>query len=271
MPKPKIPRILTILCITLAFFLVPIYQKSNLFSQNQFENAKKDYAFHFLKYNDQRQKLSQANSSYNTFKTVAAKNDLFIATRDYLLQINNLYIAYINTVIEYSNEINWSKLSEKRAHINQKLESEKQYFRTHQPNIQNVTTLEELPPLSDDLRKYIEEQTKPAIYMAFITYEMANIQSTDEEFEQLLALVKTQLNLKLQSGENTTISNWFSEINSIQQTSNTYLDGANAKFENLDESVVNRRNLNEILQDTSTTKNELKKSINLFEEVLQIL
>ena len=108
------------LVLLLIFFLSIVNgQWSIIFGQSPLDKARSDYTFQYTKYREAQNKYINARSSYLTFQTATAKNNAYLATGDYLVQIDNLYQAYLFLVNENGNSLGWQNSDISKDHINQ--------------------------------------------------------------------------------------------------------------------------------------------------------
>jgi len=240
-------------------------------AQTPLQKAQQDYTYQFSKYRDAQQNYTSSKATYESFKTATAKNDAFLKTKDYLTQIDNLYISYLLLVKEYSQEIDWTNSNDQRIKINQIFDDETSYLGQHQQKVKNVQVLEELPPLAKTLKDYIDKVYQPKINKILATYEITRTKSLLEEFKQLSLTLDDYVNSKYSSSESSVLANWRSEIDNIVKSTNLNLDQANGKFAKIQEEKTSENDLKEISLLTSKANSQLQKSKSLFEEILRLL
>ncbi len=248
------------------------YHLSLTFAQTPLEKAQQDYTFQFTKYREAQEKYLTAKAAYLSFQTATAKNDAFLKTKDFLSQADNLYLSYIALVTEYGNSIDWQKTSLSKDKINALEETEVSYFQTHQKQISQTTTLEELPPLTQELKNHIEKSLSLRINKILATFEVAETESTFNEFSELSQAVKNKIASQSRPEKtNSILMNWISEIENIRKNTEVLKNQSIEKFNQKSEDTLEQSNLEEITKFTQEAKSQLKKSKPLFEEVSRIL
>src|SRR3989344_1807735 len=149
---PKLRKVLIPLALILLLqFSIFNFQFSIAQTQNPLDKAQNDYTFQFTKYRESQNKYITARSSYLTFKTAISKNDAYLATKDYLVQIDRLYHAYLLLVNENSNSLSWQNSDIPKGKLNQIIDEEIAFFDGHQKKVNDAKTLEQLTDLASDL------------------------------------------------------------------------------------------------------------------------
>ncbi len=87
-----------------------------------------------------------------TFKTIASKNDAALKTKEYLIQIDNTYKAYLFLIEERSNTTNWQYASVSKNELHQQIEEEIAFFDNNQKDINATQTLEDLPQIAKNIQ-----------------------------------------------------------------------------------------------------------------------
>lgn len=236
------------------------------------DKAQNDYTFQYTKYRDAQDKYLTAKETYNKFQTAVAKNDAFVKTKDYLLQVDQLYITFIGLTQETTNSINWGKSTSQKDAVAATLKEEISYLTNHKQKIQNTKTLEELPPLATELKTHIKETAELRLNKVFATFEVVETESALGDFTILSQILDRVVVFKLRAGETKSIlANWASEIKDIRDKTTQKITPARTKLDETKEDTMSKNALEDITETAQSAKKELKRSKPLFEEVARIL
>ena len=236
------------------------------------DKAQADYNFQYALYNETHTSYKTAKAQYLSFQTAVSKNDAFTKTKDYLVQVDNLYLSFFALVQENANNINWEQSTQQSQLVTDLLKGESDYFKAHIQSLQNTKTLEELPPLSKDLKKHIEDTTQPKLNKVIAILTVAQTESSLSDFNSLSAILDRVVVFKLRAGETKSIlANWSSEIKDIKDKTNTGLDQAKEELSKNPQETMSEGNLDNVSQNTQKAQTELKRSKALFEELIRIL
>ena len=157
-------------------------QLSIVTSETTLERARQDYTFQYTKYRDAQEKYLVAKSTFETFKTAVAKGEAFVKTKEYLAQIDNVYVAYLLLVKEQGNYIDWGQEEPQKAEIFKLIDSQITYFQDHPKQIETAQTLEDLPALAKNTKDYTQTILPGKIYKALATYELVETISAFDKF-----------------------------------------------------------------------------------------
>ncbi len=267
----------SLIVFILSFFLVLsliTYNSSLVTAQTQsaLEKAQSDYTFQFTKYRDAQEKYISAKAEYKSFQTATAKNDAFIKTRDYLIQVDKLYLNYFASVTENGNAINFSAHGDDKNNVNRIISGETAYLNDHMQKVNTTKTLEELPPLAVDLKKHISDTSTQKLNKILATYETVESEAALDDFTSLSRVLDRVVVFKLRAGETKSIlANWSSEIKDIRTKTETPLTNAREALNKIKEDQATDGDLANISQMALEAKGQLKRSKPLFEEVVRIL
>ena len=261
------------LVLLLIFFLSIVNgQWSIIFGQSPLDKARSDYTFQYTKYREAQNKYINARSSYLTFQTATAKNDAYLATGDYLVQIDNLYQAYLFLVNENGNSLGWQNSDISKDHINQIIDEEIAFFDNHRKKVKDAKTLEQLPDLATDLRSHRDKEFNLKINKILATFEVIEAQSAIADFNKLARDLDKIITSKIEKDQNQSIlANWISEITNIKAKTQNYLTKAKELLEKTKEQTASGDELKDISSFAQLAKNELLRSKPLFKEVIGIL
>lgn len=259
---------------TLIILLSVTHISSPTFAQttNALEKAQKDYTFQFTKYRDAQEKYINAKSEYESFKTATAKNDAFNKTKDYLTQINKLYLTYIALIQENGNAINFSAHGDDKNKSDSILKGETGFFSEENKKIGSTKTLEELPPIAKEVKTHVAEEMTPKSDKVLAIYEVVQSEAALEDFKSLSRILDRVVVFKLRAGETKSIlNNWSSEIKDIQAKTEASTTQAREELGKTQDDRTTDGELNNIAEITKGAKAELKRSQPLFEEVARII
>ncbi len=241
------------------------------FARESLEKARSDYSFQFTKYRESQSAYLSAKSQYESFKTATSKNEAYLKTKDYLTQVDNLLIAYVLLLNEGGSKVNWQSNAPERVKITDSLQIEIVYFKDHQQKIQAAQTLEELPPLANELKDHLEKTTFLNSYKALSAYELTHANSAFGDFENIFNSLEQYISDRKIDQNNTVILNWRSEMTRIKEQTKKYLDEAAIKYSKTKDETASKGDWDQISQNSARSSQELKKSKVLFDEIIRIL
>ena len=270
---PKLQKVLIPLALVLLIqFLIFNFQFSIAQTQSGLDKAQNDYTFQFTKYREAQNKYITARASYLTFKTATAKNDAYLATGDYLVQIDSLYLAYLFLVNENGNSLSWQNTDNPKEKLNQIIEGELAFFDGNQKKVKDAKTLEQLTDLASELRNHRDKEFSLKINKILATLELTEAESAFGDFNQLAEILDKTVSSKIQAGETKSIlSNWTTEIADIKNKTQNYQTKAKEMFGKTKEQTATDGEIKDISRFAKLAKNELLRSKSLFKEVIGIL
>ncbi|OGD86108.1 hypothetical protein A3B51_03155 [Candidatus Curtissbacteria bacterium RIFCSPLOWO2_01_FULL_41_18] len=275
MPALRISAILIL--VTLAVFLVKTIpataQSSSQSPQAQksaLQKAKDDYLFQFTKYQKAHEDYITASSNYLSFKTTIAKNDAFSKTKEYLNQVNLLYLAYILQVQEYGNNLKWDKSDFSKDATDKTLKEESSFIKDYQQKIADSKSLEDLPPLAKDLKEHIEKTSAPKINKITAIYQIVQTETTYDNFLDLSQTIENFITPKITDTNRSILTNWQAEIKDIKEKIQTSLDKARENNQKTREDGNNDDQIRTTLQSLDEAKTQFQRSKQLFEEILRV-
>ena len=268
---PTIRKILIVLAAILIFqFSIFNFQFS--IAITPLDQAQEDYTFQFTKYREEQSKYITARSSYLTFNTAVSKSEAFLATKDYLGQIDNLYTSYILLVNEHANSLNWTNSTLPKDLVSKIAGEQTSYLKDHQEKVSQSTTLEELPVLAAELKKYVDTNLAEKINKTLAILEIVETESALSDFNELTAILDQAMTSKNQPGASQSFyANWTSEISDIRTKAEAFKDQAKAQLAKTEEETASERELSSISYSAQQAKKELQRSKPLFEEVIKSL
>lgn len=233
------------------------------FAATPLETAKNDYSFEYSKYRDAQERFSTAKSSYSTFKTATAKEQAFVASKAYVYQITTLYPAYFSLVRVYASTLNWQDNSSKYEQIIKTLGDMDTYFATQKQQVTDTKTLEDLSQLSLQIKEKNSFEIDPQLNYITATYEMQNTRLLFKDFENLSQELGTKKQSFVQSA---VLSNWQTEVDDIKNKAQAALIVAQDNFDLLKPNVTTLRDVENVENQSTSVKNQLRRSKILFLE-----
>lgn len=251
------------------FSLITIHY-SLLSAQTPLQKAQEDYSFQFTRNRDLHDKYLVSKSSYESFKTAASKNEAYLSSKNYLKQVDEVYIAYLLLVKEYGNNVDWQDNNPTREKIVSKIDLEMNFIRDHEQKIEAAKTLEELPTLAANLKEHILQVTLPTVYWIGTNYELTESKNASKNFDTLVQKINEKIVAKY-SPQDSIFLNWQSEIAQVKTSSQTQIDRANEIFSRVKSEQISEGDFKQISQTANQAKDEIKKSQLLLGEILRLI
>ena len=260
-------RFFPLICLLLS---IVSGQLSVVLSQTPFEKAKEDYSIQLKKYNEARSDYLTKKTSYQTFQTATAKKEAFESTKNYLVETNFLLADKLNVLKELGNTISWQNSGFSKDDMFNRLDEETNYLQNNWSDIQKTTALEQLPPIAEELKIRMDKSLLPKADKVIGTYEIAKTQSAHANFKNLAQSVSNFANSRATDENSAIVHNWQTEIDNVNAAVDTNISEAKGE---LDKIQLDRKSsrVNRVFQLTKSAKDELKRSLNLFEEILRII
>jgi len=265
MPAFKRHLLLPFVFLLFSFILTPL-----VFGKTALENARDDYTFQFTKYQEAKTNYLQDKAAYEKFKTAISKNEAFVSTKDYLLQVSKLYSSYLLLVKERGNQINWAGKENQRDKTLKLIDEDIAYLSDYTNRTKSAQTLEELTALSVDLSTQNKNKTLPKLYKVLSLYEVTETKSTLNYLNTTSQDVETYLSNN-PSQNQSVIANWKTEIANIKNTTNSFIEKSEQILAKTGEDTAKYNEFEEISQRTNSAKSTMKRSQNLFQEILRLL
>lgn len=224
------------------------------------ETAQADYNFNISKTLDSKEKYTNAKNTYLSFKTAAAKDQAFAATKDYLNQVTNLYPAYFALVKEHANSLRWQDNEEKHNNIDKMLGDLSIYFAGLRQQINDTKTLEELSAIAAVIKDEIIDNVNPQINYVVAIYEFVDVLSIYNDFQNLYS------ELGQNKQEFTAFPNWQTEVEAIREKAQKSVNSAQGIINGLRQNKASDGDVKNIYRAATDTKNELKRTKTLFLE-----
>lgn len=268
--KLRNAKSLALLVLVFAFSIL-IFNFSIAYAQTPLESAHSAYTQEFTKYTQTKDSYITAKATYSKFKTATAKTDAFQKTKDYLVQIDTMYLSYFSYITQYGNSVDWSKTTLDQQVQNQKIIEEIAWISNHRDETAQKSTLEELPPQATQLANHLETLAKPRSRLAVITFKLAKSENSFNNFLALYGQTEAFVTPKLQESNPTVLNNWKPEMEKIKSDIETQISISKTELTKVKESRFSDREVTNVNSNVETIKSKLKKSITLLEEILRIL
>jgi len=288
MPTNKFPvsciKYFAILFLTLSLFTIFLLALSLLalsysnvsngsltFAQTPLDQAKKDYTEKTSDLSNTKNAYITAKSTYQAFGTATAKAEAFAKTKEYLISVDRLLLSYLALVSEYGSETRWQSSSFNKAATDQVITDQITFMQDHLEKVQNTQTLEELPPLSLDLKTRLDKDTRPKINKVAETYDIAQTESIFGSFINVSQLLNEFVEKRITAQNHTLLINWQSEINDIREKTLTNLSLSKESYKKIKDDSFNSHQIKQTDEILERAKIELKRSKSLFEEMTKII
>lgn len=242
-----------------------IYSGSIRIAFATLSESQNNYTAKFATYQGKHDDYKRAKDAYSSFKTAAAKSDAFTKGRDYLVRCDELLIAYYSYLGEYSQTLNWHEKDNLNKNIQDILREETEFISSHKKRVENVKTLEEIAPLATELDKHQKEAVNKLNFI-FASFRVTKATDNSERFN----ILSDHLISKLQNTDTTVVNNWLSEISEIKKASAQNLEKANGLVEKQN-GAVSAGDLKSIEQEATLANTQMKRSINLFKEIIKYI
>ena len=262
---------LTLSLVTIYLLALSLSNGSLISAQAPLDQAKKDYTEKTSDLSNAKNAYITAKSTYQAFGTATAKTEAFAKTKDYLISVDRLLLSYLALVSEYGSETRWQSSSFDKALSDQVIADQITLIQDHLKKVQNTQTLEELPPLSLDLRTQLDKVTRPKINKVVETYDIAQTESIFGSFINVSQLLNEFVEKRITAQNHTLLINWQSEINDIREKTQTNLSLSKVSYQKIKDDSYNSHQIKQTDEILERAKTELKRSKSLFEEMTKII
>lgn len=176
------------------------------------EQARQDYAFQTTKYQEKKAAYNDAKTTYLAFKTAAAKNDAFIKTQEYIVQIHNIYITYLFLINERSNQYDWGKGPYNKDDEHKIILDEVKALENLRTEAEKLTTLEDVQAHAGKLTGQLETSTLPKIYKLHVKTDLSQILEVGFDFDQSAQKMDEFVSPKIPENNKQIYLNWKSKL-----------------------------------------------------------
>lgn len=272
--KSLIVKIIAISLVLVAFPTIsPLITShfSLLKAQTTIDAAKENYSIQLTRYNDTKESYITAKSNYIAFKSATSKSEAFLKTKDYLISVDELLLTYIELVRSFGNSTKWQSSSFNKENIDNILDQESSIIKDLKNKVNQTTTLEESIPVSRELKNQLGNSTSPKINKIIVTFDIAQTESTFAKFNQLSVYLNEFVKSRIKPQNQAILANWQSETVDIQEKTQKNLDLAKESYQKIRDDRNNQFQIQQTSKINTLAKDELKRSKNLFEEMLKII
>jgi len=269
--KANAKRLIIFLPILILLSSLTTAHSQLIFAQTSFDLANENYLNQLNNYNNSRDSFITSKANYLAFQTAVAKKNAFERTKIYLSDVNLLITNYLLVVKVFGDQIDWDQSQFDKNDQMATIDEEIRYLELNLEEIEATTSLEQLPPIAAKLKKHIDDTTYPKINKTVAIFNVVKVQSLNSRFNILADTLISFAQKRLNPETLNIISNWESEITNIDKNTNNYINESLSIAESLKVNPNNKIQSRKVLDIVSRAKNEIKKSKNLFEEILRVL
>lgn len=262
---------LSAIIFLLLFSLITHHFSLTLAQQSPLNEAKANYTAQLTKYNIANENYITAKSNYISFQTASAKGEAFTKTKEYLSQVDELLLVYMRLVEEYGENSKWQNASFDKSTLDGVLDEQIILIEDHKNQVQQTETLEQLPPLAKGLKEQLDNSTIPKINKIIVTFDIAQTEYVFSRFGDVSQSTSDFVQTRINPANNTLFLNWQSEIADIKDKTANNLDLAKQNHQKIKEDKNNSFQIKQTNQIIQRAKDELKRSKNLFEEMLRVI
>lgn len=273
MPKSKliVNSSLFIVILTFASLLTVSGYLSTVHSVTPLEQARNDYSFQLSNYSQSRERYLTAQANYLSFKTAVAKNEAFAKTKDYFLQVHNVYTAYLLLIEERTNVFDWSFSSYKKDDYIAQIRTEDSYVKNSQAKAEKVQTLEEIVPLTAELKLHLEKTTIPVTSRVLATSDLAQIEDTYYLFRVTGENIDNFVKDKITDANRPLYLNWSTEISGIKSKLDTQINISRQTLAQTNFSSSSNAVNSPIYNQTQESRAQLERAKSLLAEILDFI
>ena len=235
------------------------------FAATPLDTAQSDYNFQFSKYQEFQEKFISAKSNYQTFKTATAKDQAFTASRGYVNQAINVYLAYFSLVQEYGNSLNWQGVST-FSNVTQTINDIKNTYLQARQTVSTSQTLEDVDKNASDLAIAQTTAIDPRLYWILSVYELQKTFNLMDDFNSFAEMLSQK---ESNFARSNILSSWQTDVETIRKNAQTQLNIASTKI-NATNGKAEEGTLKETISRTQNARNEILKSKKLFFEAAKL-
>ncbi len=263
-------RSLIVFILVLFHFSLFTFHFSLASAQVPLAETKVAYNDQFAKYTNAHEAYVTSKARYQTFKTTAAKNELFITTKGYLQQVDSLYIAYFIYLQAYTNSLDWPKTTLSKTDIDNVISSELKFVTIHKDTVFTTKTLEDLPPVALILKTRLNSTTYKEVDKVLAKLEIAKTDVNYVNFVTLASGIDVLVTTRLVQSNPTVLANYKTEIAEIDLQIKTNIDSSKAILEefNIKKSDLQKK---QIFKITGSATDNFDRVVELFEEILRLI
>ncbi len=231
------------------------------------QKAQDDYKFQLSKYSDLHDRYLTTRSNFLQFKTATAKNDAYLKTKDYLIQVDNIYISYLYLASENANAIDFDKAKRPKDKIIALLKNQTDFIKQNQQNISSATDLQGLVDNASQLKSEISTSLTPQMNFIFASMNVAESTAMYQDFINISSLLDQQVT---NSQKSSILVNWSSEIADIKQKTGDIESTAQARLDSQNGNDFNQGYLSQTSNLIDQVGTQLARAKILFNEAVRL-
>lgn len=231
--------------------------------------AQDDYSHALVKTKDSRENYLTAKASYNTFKTATSKDIAIGKTKDYLINVDNLYLAFIYLIKENGNSFNWQDPG-KKENIAQDFNETVKDIENHKKNVEAAINFDELSTLATNLKQLADSKIEPQFNYALAHFEIAYTESLLIDFQSIKDKLYSHIDQTRLDDSNLIIPRLQKEIANREERVKEQIKNSRKDLEGI-ASVTDKQHVGRISEKTAVAKDHLRSAIKLAEEISQNL
>lgn len=265
------PILFRIQIVLISISLIILLSSSNTFAATPLEQAQNDYSYQLTKLSDYHEKFITAKANYQAYQTAVSKNDAFSKTKDYFIQVYNVYLSYLFLTEERTNVFDWSLSSFKKDDIHSQIEKETEYLNNNLKLALTIQTLEEIQSRSISLEEHIKTTTLPVIAKTLSTSDIAQVEDSLGSFSLLSQKIDLYAKGKINDSDQPLYQNWKSEVESIKNQLDIQINDSKKSLGQT--SITNYSNLNQSQTKTFILDSQkiLERAKNILYEILNFI
>lgn len=257
-----------------ALFITPIsYARTPLETTtiSPLEQAKQDYAFQTTKYQETREKYLAAKNNYMAFKTAVSKNEAFIQTQQYLIQVHNVYITYLFVADERSNLYDWGTTSFNKDEQHKLIQDEVKSLEILKEEATKLTTLEETVAHSQKLKSQVSKKTLPIAYKLLVRTDLAQLLELEYLFGQNAQKIDEYATENIPENDRALLLAWQVEVTKTKNRIRLALTPKSAEVEALSPNLSFKLNKLDYEFTTTPERRLFSPTVNLLREILNLI
>jgi len=267
----SIPKKILLSLFTLLLVTTVSGQKSVVISATPLEQAKQDYAFQIIKYNETHKKYAAAKNNYMAFKTAAAKNEAFIQTQQYIVQVHNVYKTYLLVINERSNLYDWGTSGFSKDEEHKLIQEEIKNLEDLRNEATKLTTLEETVAHAQKLKDQASKKTFPTAYKLLARTDYAQLTELEYLFGQNAQKIDEFATENIPENDSALLLNWQTAISNTKAAIRKDMDAKKIEISALAPNLV--FNSDNVTFDfkTMSQRSLFTPTVGLLKEILNLL
>lgn len=250
-------------------FLLFLLTSSQILAQNSLDSVNNNYKVEYTNYRNSQEAYLKSKAAYKSYQTVASKNDAFLKTKDYLKQVDSLYLSYfllLGETLKSKEAKDNEPLKKEAANL---IDSEIRFVKDHQNRVDSAKNLEELPPLAQELKQKLGTDGANISSLALSVVDYLETSLILSDFVNVSSQIQGEID-KREDASTSLFQNWKSELQILQNESQTQLDNARKAIDKR-QLTGNKIDYEEILNYLEKVKAQMARASKLFEEIMKVI